>query len=91
MDGLKGAIDAEGRLVVEAGGVLSGIRALFADEVFVKTLTADYEEGELERLIATFGGYQPTLHRFAQMALGRYLRNLPNGTVRDVTPSERDI
>ncbi len=81
--GLIEAANMEGRLIIEGGGPLNGIRALFADEVFVKSLTADYEEGELERLIAALGEhYQPALNRFAQAAVGRYLNGLPEGVVQ---------
>lgn len=72
----------ESQLIIEGGGPLNGIRALFADEVFVKSLTADYEVGELERLVASFAEYQPALNRFAQAAVGRYLRDLPEGVVQ---------
>jgi len=80
--GLTEAADMESQLIIEGGGPLNGIRALFADEVFVKSLTADYEEGELERLVVSFAEYQPTLNRFAQAAVGRYLRDLPEGVVQ---------
>jgi hypothetical protein len=54
----------------------------------VKSLTANYERGEegeeveLERLVASFAEYQPALNRFAQTAVGRYLRDLPEGVVQ---------
>jgi hypothetical protein len=76
------AADLEGRLIIEGAAPLNGIRSLFADEVFVKSLAADYEEGELERLVASFADYQPALNRFAQAAIGRYLRELPDGVVQ---------
>ena len=53
----------------------------FADEVAVKTLTADFEEGELERMIGVLANYQAELNTFAQAALGRYLHELPAGIV----------
>jgi hypothetical protein len=80
--GLMEAADVEGQLVIEPGGPLHGIRALFADEVFVKTLTLEYEDGEFERLVAAFAEYQPDLNRFAQAAVGRYLHELPEGVVK---------
>jgi hypothetical protein len=79
--GLADAADMEGEVVIEAGGPLNGIRARFTDEVFVKALTATYENGELERLVAALADYQPALNRFAQAALGRFLRELPDGVV----------
>jgi hypothetical protein len=79
--GLTDAADMEGEVVIEEGGPLNGVRATFADEVFVKALTAEFEDGELERLVATFADYQPALNRFAQAAIGRYLRELPDGVV----------
>jgi hypothetical protein len=79
--GLNEAADLEGKLIIEEGGPLNGIRALFADEVFVTTLTDDYADEELERLTAAFAEYQPALNRFAQAAVGRYLRELPEGVV----------
>jgi hypothetical protein len=82
--GLEAAADVEGRVFIEADRTLTGIRALFADEIYIKTLTLDFEEGELEKLTAAMADYAGTLHRFAQMAVGRYLRNLPAGVVRDV-------
>lgn len=62
---------------------MNGIRALFADDVFVSTFTADYEEGELERLAASFTEYQSDLNFSAQSALGRYLRVQPDGVVEE--------
>jgi hypothetical protein len=79
--GLTDASEMEGSIIIEDGGPLNGIRSLFADEVFVKTFTADYEEDELERLVASFAEYQPALNRFAQAAVGRYLAELPEGVV----------
>lgn len=79
--GLEAASTLEGILVIEPGAPLSGIRALFADEVAIKTVTADYEEGELERLVAALANYQADLNRFAQGALGRHLRDQPVGGV----------
>ena len=57
--------------MIERGGPLNGICAMFADEVFIKTLTADYDDDELERLVTALVKYQPALNRFAQAALGR--------------------
>lgn len=79
--GLHGAAGLEGRVVIEPGQPLGGIRALFVDEVLIKSVTNDYEEGELERLIAALANYQADLNRFAQGALGRYLREQPEGVV----------
>jgi hypothetical protein len=81
--GLAKAAEVDGSIIIEAGGPLNGIRALFADEVFVKTLTADYEDDELERLIAALPDYQGDLNRFAQAAVGRYLSNLPAGVLAE--------
>lgn len=86
--GLKEAADADGRIVIEAGGVLTGIRAIFADDVFVSTLAADYEEDELERLVSSLPDLQGALNRFAQATVGRYLRELPVGVVRDATSGQ---
>jgi hypothetical protein len=80
--GLTGAASMEGRLVIERGGPLNGIRALFASEIFIKTLTANYDDGEFERLVTALAEYQTALNRFAQAAIGRYLRNLPRGVVQ---------
>ena len=69
---------------------MNGIRALFADEVWVKTVTADYEnEDKLERLVASVADYQGGLNRFAQAAVGRYLYDLPERIVmRSEHPAE---
>lgn len=83
VDGLKAAADSEGRLVIEPDGILTGIRAVFADEVFVSTISADYEDGELKRLVAALADYQPALNRFAQAAVGRYLNQLPEGVLHE--------
>jgi hypothetical protein len=80
--GLTEAADLKGQVIIEAGGPLNGIRALFADEILLNALTADYEEGEVERLVASFADYQPALNRFAQAALGRYLRAFPEDIVQ---------
>jgi hypothetical protein len=79
--GLEAAADLEGLLVIEPGATLGGIRALFADEVAIKVVTDDYEDGELERLVAALANYQADLNRFAQAALGRYLIEQPEGVV----------
>ena len=80
--GLREASDLEGQVVIErTDRPLHGIRALFADEVFLQTVTADYGDGELERLAAALAEYQPALNRFAQAAVGRYLSELPDGVV----------
>jgi hypothetical protein len=86
--GLEAAADVEGLLVIEPGAPLGGIRALFADEVAIKTLTEDYDDDELRRLVAALANYQADLNRFAQMALGRYLREQPDGVV---THEEREV
>jgi hypothetical protein len=62
---LQAAADVEGVLVIEPSGPLGGIRALFADEVAIKTLTDDYEDDELRRLIGELANYQADLNRFA--------------------------
>jgi hypothetical protein len=81
--------DEEGRVIVEDGGPLNGIRALFADEVLVVTVALDWEDGEVESLIGSFAEYQAALSRFAQGALGRYLRSLPVEVVTDaIDPPE---
>jgi hypothetical protein len=79
--GLAQAADHDGQVIIERGGPLNGIRALFADEVLLNALSADFEEDEFERLAASFGQYQPALNRFAQAAVGRYLRERPEGVV----------
>jgi hypothetical protein len=79
--GLEAAAEAEGLLVIEPGAALGGIRALFADEVAIKVVSADYEDGEFERLITALANYQADLNRFAQAALGRYIREQPEGVV----------
>jgi hypothetical protein len=86
VEGLRGIDDEHGRVVIEAGGVLTGIRSIFADDVLVNTIAADYDDGELDRLVAALPDYQAALNRFAQAALGRYLRSLPDGVVDDRTP-----
>jgi hypothetical protein len=92
--GLQAAADLEGLLVIEPGEPLSGIRALFADEVAIKAVTDDYDEGELERLVAALADYQADLNRFAQGALSRYIRDQPEGVVayeaREVAEADRD-
>lgn len=80
-NGLGAAADQEGLLIAEPEQSLSGIRALFADEVAIKALTADYEDDEFERLVGALADYQGNLNRFAQGAIGRYLRDLPSGVV----------
>lgn len=80
--GLAEAADLESSLVIEPGAALSGIRALFADEVLVKTITDGYEDDEFERLVESLASFQGDLNRFAQGALGSYLRNQPDGVVR---------
>jgi hypothetical protein len=80
--GLAEAEGTESSVIIETGGPLNGIRALFADEVFARSVTADYEDGEMERLIDSFKELQPALNRFAQAVIGRYLRELPDGVVR---------
>jgi hypothetical protein len=79
--GLEAAADLEGLLVIEPGAPLGGIRALFADEVAVKAVTDDFEDGELERLVAALANYQADLNRFAQAAIGRYIGEQPEGVV----------
>jgi hypothetical protein len=79
--GLRAAAELEGLLVIEPGATLGGIRALFADEVAIKVVTDDYDEGELERLVAALANYQADLNRFAQAALGRFLREQPEDLV----------
>jgi hypothetical protein len=79
--GLRAAAELEGLLVIEPGATLGGIRALFADEVAIKVVTDDYDEGELERLVAALANYQADLSRFAQAALGRFLREQPEDLV----------
>lgn len=79
--GLHAAADVEGVLVSDPTWPLSGIRALFADEVAIKTVTDNFDDGELERLVAALADYQGDLSRFAQGALGRYLREQPDGVV----------
>ena len=79
--GLAAAADEEGILLIEPGAPLSGIRALFADEVFVKTIADEWEEGETERLFGALANLQADLNRFAQGVLGRYLNNQPDGVV----------
>jgi hypothetical protein len=71
--GLTEAIDTESSVIIEA---------LFADEIFVKTLSANYEDDEYKRLVASLAQYQIALNNFAQVAVGRYLRNLPKGVVQ---------
>lgn len=80
--GLAEAVDLESSLVIEPGAGLSGIRALFADEVLVKTITDGYEDDELERLVEALAAYQGDLNRFAQGAIGRYVREQPDGLVQ---------
>lgn len=87
--GLAKAADTHSSLVIEAGGPLNGIRALFAVEVFHHALTADYEDDEFERLAASFAEYQPALNRFAQGAVGRYLTELPAGVVEGIEEREQ--
>ncbi len=79
---LTEAATMESNLVIERGGPLNGIRALFADEVYIKALTASFEDDELERLAKVVVTYQPRLNYFAQAAVGHYLRGLPRGVVR---------
>lgn len=79
--GLEAAADLEGVLVSDPRGPLSGIRALFADEVAIKTLTADFDEGEFERLIEALANLQADLSRFAQAVVGRYINGMPDGLV----------
>lgn len=79
--GLASAADEEGILLIEPEAPLSGIRALFADEVLVKTIADDWEEGETERLFGSLANLQADLNRFAQAVLGRYLNNQPDGVV----------
>ena len=81
MEGLRAAADREGLLIIESGGVLSGIRALFADEIAVQTAANDWDEGEFERLAGALASLQADLNRFAQSAIGRLLRNQPKGIV----------
>jgi hypothetical protein len=94
--GLADAAELEGKLIIEAGGPLNGIRALFADEIFVKTITADYEgdiedeDGEYRRLLAAFAEYQGALNRFAQASVGRYLSELPKGVVTQRAVAETE-
>ena len=72
----------ESVLQVDSEGPLSGIRAVFVDEVAVRTMTLDYDDGELERLTKALLPFQIDLNRFAQGALGRYIVTLPQGVVR---------
>jgi hypothetical protein len=51
--------------------------------VLINALATDFEEGELERLVAALPDYQGALNRFGQMVVGRYLRELPDGIVRE--------
>jgi hypothetical protein len=92
--GLEAAAEVEGLIVIEPGAPLSGIRALFADEVAIKTVTDDYEDDELERLAAALANYQADLNRFAQAAIGRYMRYQPDGVVayeeREVVDGDRE-
>jgi hypothetical protein len=87
--GLEAAADLEGILVSDPRGPLSGIRALFADEVAIKTISHDFDDGEFERLATALANLQGDLTRFAQGAVGRYLRELPDGVVSyDAKPVE---
>lgn len=79
--GLASAADEEGLLVIEPGAPLGGIRALFADEVLVKTIVDDWEDGETERLFGALANLQADLNRFAQGVLGRYLNEQSDGVV----------
>jgi hypothetical protein len=82
MHALRDAHDLQGLVTIDpTRGELSGIRALFADEVAVKLLTAGYQDGELERLVSRVAQLQAAYNRFAQAVLGRYLREMPNGLV----------
>jgi len=72
-------LDAEVR--AGAGGLGGGIRALFADDVLVNLMTREIDEDEIAGLLATLGDLQAGYNRFAQAAVGRYLRNLPRGVV----------
>lgn len=80
-DGLMTAADMKGLLVIEPGATLSGIRALFAEEVAIKVVSADFDEDEMKRLTAALANYQADLNRFAQAALGRYLSGQPKDMV----------
>lgn len=83
---LRSAADMESNVVVDPNrGRLSGIRAVFADEIFVKFLTNDYGEGEFEDLVERMTELQGTYYRFAQAALGAYLHKLPKGVVTEAT------
>jgi len=88
IEGLRGIAQERGRVVIEAESVLTGIRSIFADDVLVNTLAADYEDGELEKLVGALPHYQGSLNRFGQAALGRYLRNLPDGVVEETIRPE---
>jgi hypothetical protein len=79
--GLEAAADRESTLVIEPGQELSGIRSEFAYEAAIAAMTRDFEDDELQRLITTLARLQGDLNRFAQAALGRYLRELPEGAV----------
>lgn len=81
VEGMAAAQNVEGVLTIEPGGLLSGFRAAFADDIGVSALTASMEDGELDRLAVALGNYQGALSRFAQAAIGRYLYEQPEGTV----------
>jgi hypothetical protein len=81
MRGLREAEDLEGVLTREPGTPLALIRAFFADEISLQALVQDFDEQELERLAAVLGDYQADLNRFAQGAVGRFLRDQPEGVV----------
>jgi hypothetical protein len=84
VEGVRGVAQEEGTLIVEAGGVLTGIRSLFADDVLVSRLAAEYEDGELERLADALPDFQGGVSRFGRAALGKYLGTLPQGVLRDM-------
>ena len=67
-------IDREGRQ-------LNGVRAEFASEVLVRLMTRGYEENELRDLVQRVANLQGDYNRFAQAALGAYIRELPQGVV----------
>lgn len=80
---IEAAADMDGLLILappnEVG--IPIIRSFFADEVLIKAITLDYEDGESERLIATLANYQGDLNKFSQVALGRYFREQQEGVV----------
>jgi hypothetical protein len=80
---LKDGADAEMSLVAGGGGLGGGIRARFADDILVRLMTLTVDETELQPLLARLGELQAAFNRFAQMALGRFLAELPTGVLRE--------